>query len=137
MKNFLLIITFVSMLFLAGCGSKQQENENWIEYYNNANKGIAYYDANSLNKVDNIVTCKVKRTIISSNISLSYVTNNYEIDYENKTITRTNTVSVEKNGKKYIVKEPSTESFSQYNKRNKDENIVKTMAQYYKLENYQ
>ena len=121
------------MLFLAGCGSKQQENENWIEYYNNANKGIAYYDANSLNKVDNIVTCKVKRIITPNNTSLDYVINNYEIDYGNRTITRTNTVSVEKNGKKYITKEPSTESFKQYNKRNKEENIINTMAQYYKL----
>ena len=133
MKNFLLIITFVSMLFLAGCGSKQQANENWIEYYNNANKGIAYYDANSLNKVNNIVTCKVKRMITPNNTSIDYVINNYEIDYGNRTITRTKTVSVEKNGKQYITKEPSTESFKQYNKRNKEENIINTMAQHFKL----
>ena len=130
MKNILLIIIFVSMLFLVGCGSKQQANENWIEYYN-TNRGIAYYDETSLTKVDNVVNCKVKRVVY--NTSLDYVINSYNIDYSNKTITRTNTVSVEKNGKKYITKGPSSESFKEYNKRNKDENIVKTMAQYYKL----
>ncbi len=132
MKNLLLLVIFVSILFLFGCGSKkQQENENWVEF-GKTDSGIAYYDINSLNNSNNVVTCKVK--LDSENKTyVNYIVITYQIDYNNKFIKTIQAISVQNNGKETKLDHNVSGDFEQYAKANQNANIINAIAQYYKI----
>lgn len=132
MKNILLIVIFVAMFFLVGCtNKKEQEKENWVEY-GKTDSGIAYYDVNSLNNSNNIVTCKVKFDT-ENKTYLNYVVITYQIDYNKKNIMTMKSISVDNKGKETVLESNVSGDFEQYAEANKNANIINVIAQYYKI----
>lgn len=132
MKNILLIVIFVAMFFLVGCtNKKEQEKENWVEY-GKTDSGIAYYDVNSLNNSNNIVTCKVKFDA-ENKTYLNYVVITYQIDYNKKNIMTMKSISVDNKGKETVLESNVSGDFEQYAEANKNANIINVIAQYYKI----
>ena len=120
------------MFFLVGCtNKKEQEKENWVEY-GKTDSGIAYYDVNSLNNSNNIVTCKVKFDT-ENKTYLNYVVITYQIDYNKKNIMTMKSISVDNKGKETVLESNVSGDFEQYAEANKNANIINVIAQYYKI----